>query len=88
VAQSVWWIASVIGLTIGLVTHIDNSRIRSETGQAPLKDKQSSLGTELASALQEHLEARTEVSSVHPDRIPQIDNTVDNTYEVESSELE
>ena len=27
VAQSIWWIASVIGLTEGLATHIDNLRI-------------------------------------------------------------
>jgi len=30
VAQSVWWIASVIGLTEGLGMHIDNLRIRRE----------------------------------------------------------
>jgi len=35
VAQSVWWIASIIGLTEGLVTHIDNLRIRSEARQVP-----------------------------------------------------
>lgn len=30
VAQSVWWISGIIGLQEGLVTHIDNLRIRSE----------------------------------------------------------
>jgi len=35
VAQSVWWIASIIGLDKGLVIHIDNLRIRSEVYQAP-----------------------------------------------------
>ena len=34
-AQSVWWIASIIGLTEGLVTYIDNLRIRSEVYSTP-----------------------------------------------------
>jgi hypothetical protein len=29
-AQSIWWISSIIGLQDGLVIHIDNLRIRSE----------------------------------------------------------
>jgi len=33
VAQSVWWIASVIGLSEKLATHIDNLRIRFEASQ-------------------------------------------------------
>jgi len=35
VVQSVWWIASIIGLEKGLVTHIDNLCIQSEVYQAP-----------------------------------------------------
>jgi len=31
VAQSAWWLAATIGLTEGLVTHIDNLRKRSES---------------------------------------------------------
>jgi len=30
VAHCVWWLASIIGLEQGLITHIDNLRIRSE----------------------------------------------------------
>ena len=33
--QSVWWIASIIGLQQGLVTYIDNLRKRSEAYLAP-----------------------------------------------------
>jgi hypothetical protein len=35
VAQSVWWLAYVIGLEKGLIIYIDNIRIRSEAYQAP-----------------------------------------------------
>jgi hypothetical protein len=31
-AQSVWWISSIIGLQQGLILHIDNLMIRSEVG--------------------------------------------------------
>jgi len=36
VAQSVWWIASIIGLTEELVTHIDTLCVRSEVHQGLL----------------------------------------------------
>jgi hypothetical protein len=35
-AQSVWWISSIIGLQQGLITHIDNLQIRSELYSAPV----------------------------------------------------
>jgi len=38
VAQSMWWIASVIGLTEGLVKHIENLLIRSEDSQLSLEE--------------------------------------------------
>jgi len=34
-AQSVWWISSVIGLQAGQVIHIDNLRTRSEIVSVP-----------------------------------------------------
>jgi hypothetical protein len=34
-AQSVWWIASIIGLQSGLIIHIDNVKRRSNTGIDP-----------------------------------------------------
>jgi len=42
-AQSIWWIASVIGLAEGLATHIDNLRIRFEANQLILESDQLSL---------------------------------------------
>jgi len=80
-------IASVNGLTDGLATHINNLRTRSEEYQASLIE-QSSLEKELASALQNHLKIDTEGSHVHPDRIPQIDKTVNDSCEVEIGEPE
>jgi len=88
VAQSGWWIASVIGLTDGLVTHIDNLRIRFEEYQASLEIEQLSSEREVASVLQDHLNIDTEGSRVHPDRISQINNTVNDSYEIESGESE
>jgi len=88
VAQSVWWIASVIGLTDGLVMHIDNLRVRSEAYQAPSAIEQSSSEKELASVIQDHLKIDTKGSHVHPDRISQINTTVNDSYEIESSEPE
>jgi len=38
VAQSVWWIASIIGLSEGLTVHIDNLRKRSEIHQASVQE--------------------------------------------------
>ena len=88
VAQSIWWIASVIGLIDRLATDIDNLRIRSEANQAILEGEQSTLEKELAPAHQDHLSVSIEGSCVHPERISQIDNSINDSYEVESSELE
>jgi len=42
VAQSVWWIASVIGISEGLAMHIDNLRIQFEENQLTSEKVQSS----------------------------------------------
>jgi len=88
VAQSIWWIASVSGLTEGLVTHIDNLRMQSEAHQASLAVKQSSSKKELVIVPQDHRNIDTEGSRMHPERIPQIDNTISDNHEVEISEPE
>jgi len=88
VAQSVWWIALVTGLTKGLITHIDNLRIRSEAGQAPAEVEPPSLTKETVSGPQDHFIIDTRGSQVHPERIPQVDNTINDSYEVESCESE
>jgi len=36
-AQCMWWIASIIGLTEDLVTHVDNLQIRSEMTQSSIE---------------------------------------------------
>jgi len=87
VAQSVWWIASVIGLTDGLVIHIDNLRARVEAGKVLSEIGQPSSETRL-SPLTEHLSIHTIGGSVHPDRIPQIGNTADSDFEEKDSEPE
>jgi len=89
VAQSVWWIASVIELIDGLTTHIDNLRIRSEAYKALIREvEQLSSGQGLTSTLQYYSVIITNKSSVHPDRISQIDTTVNESNEIESCESE
>jgi len=87
VAQSVWWIACVIGLTDGLVIHIDNLRARVEAGKVPSKIEQPSSETRL-SPLTVHLSNHTLGRSVHPDRIRQIGNTADSDFEEKDNEPE
>jgi len=86
-AQTVWWIASVIELMDGLVTYIDNLQVQSKVYQATSEIEQSSSEKELSSALQDHLNIDTKGSRVHPDRILQI-NKVSDSQEVNNSELE
>jgi len=87
VAQSVWWIASVIGLQDGLAIHIDNLRVRFEISKVPSEVEQPASGKELAT-LPEHLPVAAEGSTFHPDRIRQIGNTVDVDYEEEDNKPE
>ena len=73
VAQSVWWIASVIGLSEGQATHIDNLRIRVEASRLIAEEDQLSLGKDLPVTIPECLNIGTQDSHIHPDRIPQVD---------------
>jgi len=88
VAQSVWRIASVIGLSDGLVIHIDNLRIRSKASQVPIRNKQSSSEQELESALPIHLQVDSGKSQIHLDRRLQVGNTVSDSCQAECSEPE
>jgi len=88
VAQSVWWIASVIGLAGGLATHIDNLQIRFEANQVPSEIKKLSSEDKLTSSLQDSVHIDTEESFIHTDRIPQVNCTVNDKSEVESSDPE
>ena len=88
VAHSVWWIASVIGLAGGLATHIDNLRIRFEANQVPSEIRKLSSEVQLTSSIQDPVHIDTEESFIHPERILQVNHTVNDKSEVESSEPE
>jgi len=88
VAQSIWWIASVIGLTDGLVMHIDNLRILLEVWPEPSRIEQSPKRKSLSATDQDTLEISESAGRVHRDRISQIDTTVHGRYESENSEPE
>jgi len=85
VAQSVWWIALVIGLTEGLATHNDNLRIRKEILDPNYLSEKEAIELQDLSGRQ-----IPEVSSgyIHPDRINQVDIQNSDNIEVEDSELE
>jgi hypothetical protein len=69
-AQSVWWISSIIGLQKELVTYIDNLEVRKNIGN-PEKGLASS--------------ARPTLSAIHPSRVAQV-QTSDGDYIESSSE--
>jgi len=64
-AQSIWWIASIIGLQQGLIIHIDN-----------LKNRETVISDAASKAtLVAHIDCnQKDMGKVHPDRIGQIDN--------------
>jgi len=76
VAQSVWWIASVVGLTDRLATHIHNLPIRTEAYQAPIREiEQLSLEQEAETTtqdLQVDSEADKGISDLQSDRAERI----------------
>jgi len=85
VAQRVWWIATVIGLSEELATHIDNLRIRFEVSQIISEEDQLSSGQALPNLLSKHLNITTQESCIHTDRIPQI-NKDSESPEAENSQ--
>ena len=87
VAQSVWWLASVIGLSEGLATHIDNLRIRFEASQLVLKENQLSSGENLSTSISKGLDNITQGSRIDPSRILQINKDREDS-ETESSQAQ
>jgi len=83
-AQSVWWISSIIGLQQGLATYIDNLRVRESITRAelssPTKDHPKESSDRAVSRIprdqQEDPHNKLDFQSVHPDRINQVDNLV------------
>jgi hypothetical protein len=69
-AQSVWWISSIIALQEGLVIHIDNLKIRNDIGNL-----------EIRKAPQVH----QDLLAVHPSRAAQV-QTSDRDYIESDSE--
>jgi len=63
VAQSVWWIASVIGLSEGLATHIDNLRIRFEASHLVADEDRERLVTHI-----DKPRVRSEASQLNTDK--------------------
>jgi hypothetical protein len=73
-AQSVWWISSVIGLQEGLIIHIDNLKVRS--------DSESELFIQRVSSVEWNKPTIKETSSnlkIHPDLVKRIQAT-DSDY--------
>jgi len=87
VAQSVWWIASVIGRSEGLATHIDNLRIRFEASQLILEEEQLSSEKGLSTSLLEGRVNTTQESYIRSDRVFQVNKDSENS-EAESSQAQ
>jgi hypothetical protein len=73
VAQCVWWLASVIGLELGLVAHIDNLRVRE--GLVPGEPKEPLRDSEQRPERQESAKSDLQAANVHPDRVSQVTYT-------------
>jgi len=87
IAQSVWWISSVIGLSEGLATHIDNLRVRIEASRLISKEDQLSTSKNLTTSISKNLDDTILESGIHPSRILQI-NKDSEDLETESSQAQ
>jgi hypothetical protein len=88
-AQSIWWISSIIGLQPELVIHIDNLRNRSNQADRqrqgsepaskasePDNNRENSCSRAVSSIsrdLQEESRNRIDSQQIHPDKIRQVD---------------
>jgi streptogramin lyase len=102
VAHCVWWLASIIGLEQGLITHIDNlqSRIPREVSITP-QDTQENLRNRATSNIdhlsrevsttprdiQEDPRIRASVNYVHPSRQAQVQDSDDILSSSEITEV-
>jgi len=78
VAQSVWWIASIVGLSEVLAMHIDNLRIRFEASHLILEEDQLSSGKDLPKKSPEHCDTPIQEGHIHPDRILQVGKGIED----------
>jgi hypothetical protein len=70
-AQSIWWISSIVGLQEGLVIHIDNLKLPSELRHSSNIHRQSVF--ESPKATEENTRVKPDLGTVHQERISQID---------------
>jgi len=88
VAQSVWWIASVISLTEGLVTHIDNLQVReiTELLGTLATDQPDKEEVTIPQDIPDCLSISVESGYDHPDRKGQVDNTTNGNGSARNSD--
>jgi len=78
VAQSIWWIASIIGLSEGLAAHIDNLRIRFEASHLISEEDQLSSGKDLLNKLPKRCDIEIQEGHIHPDRVFQVGEAIED----------
>jgi len=90
VAQSIWWIVSVIGHTEGLATHINNLRTRGNTELVgtPVTNQPNKLEVTAPQDISDCLSIEVESEYIHPDRMNRIGNTVCGNCSVNNSDSE
>jgi len=101
-AQSIWWISSILGLQQGLIVHIDNLRIQSEVPSVKVSRgvlrSQGNISTSEYESLRKvtvmprHVQEESRFPNksrcVHSDRISQIQNTTHDISNLEDTESE
>jgi hypothetical protein len=88
-AQSVWWISSILGLQKGLIAYIDDLQIRAEISPVQITAESKQLIQRQTVRATVDREISIEVSSpnVHPDRASQIQTSKDNYIKSEDSSV-
>jgi hypothetical protein len=83
-AQSIWWISSIIGLQQGLVDYINNLKRRSNITiqEAPQQDSY------LIGDVWKNSEINTDMDNIHSDRINKVGNPEPEISEIVSSDWE
>jgi len=84
VAQSVWWLASIIGLSEGLASHIDNLRIRFEARHLLAEEDQLSSKKDSSDKTLGSCDIGIQGSNIHPDRIYRVGRDSESPEEVNS----
>jgi len=88
VAQCFWWLASIIGLERGLISHIDNlwkkDRFVDQQPEGTGRDiRQSREVSAIPRDLQEDPRSNIELGNIHPDRVSRVGFTNSDVSELE-----